>query len=429
MSFQTLKAYAANVYPNTIKFDPTLAATQLQQIKQGVPFGVNWKFISLIFYKYLIDGITLQGCVKEGLVSPSTSSGEFHELRKKIAWIVENIAKRQSASQKLPFVCEFVGLTRSQIPMLGIPTDFHSYTWQSSFPDIYHSLMMDVERGDNGPTDERVCRYFWWDIFSQNQHCKGDVAIGFANAIRPCNRLIFNICHPERAIPLGRIWCIYELFTGMQQQKEIRFAWNYQTLRKDQANSTDVFTSVENCAASISSDKTVILGLVRQGPGIQLFNDTISRALHNGFLQAKLWTAVCLNHVAILRDLLAQNRMDPLCARRTDGLTTMHLAAFLGHVDIMQAMYQRINRPWEIIRTLPSTDSLTPAAFAYAAERYSQWCDFKNGGYFRLTTIGDLEELVLMNSMTSLELRQRIASQFDTFYLKGERLLFIHQDY
>jgi len=105
-------------------------------------------------------------------------------------------------------------LKESRPEWVGIPTDFCSHVWKSSFRDFVTSLQH--EAAQRGPT--ATPRFYWNDVFVEDQNTSEEKPedyfyTAFRDAVASIGRTLLVMGSLRNSKPLTRAWCIWEIFS------------------------------------------------------------------------------------------------------------------------------------------------------------------------------------------------------------------------
>lgn len=120
------------------------------------------------------------------LNEPKFSLVDLVEHDAPVAWIVTKIVKPLTDAEQSSLAALLAGYYLytidsdgnagdRHIPLVGLASDFHSYTWQSGFRAtidvLWSHIKLEARVTDNNPHDHFV----WIDMLSQNQHAVSNV--------------------------------------------------------------------------------------------------------------------------------------------------------------------------------------------------------------------------------------------------------------
>lgn len=199
-------------------FDADLAEQQRAAVSGGAVLGINWHALPDLWFKTFdlpreelaarFPSLPLDDA---GVEINGTTSGRFYigtrprsdapgSLRGVgMDWLVKHIIKPATEASRGLFLELFYGFTLQKphhldtapacFPLVAAATDFHSYTWIESPRDTFRCLMEGLT------SDQKQERYFWWDIFCQNQWGSeaGDVAATFRHAMAQVQRMVLTV--------------------------------------------------------------------------------------------------------------------------------------------------------------------------------------------------------------------------------------------
>ena len=165
-------------------------------------------------------------------------------------------------------------------PLLGRATTFVSHAWSYDFGDTVAALV-EFEKGR--PGKGRV--FYWFDIFVLNYHYIDDADQAkpdgffdevFKSTIGAVQETVQVVTPWNDPLTLTRAWCIFELYSTMNADKDILFALPpkdrdrfKETLRSDfhAVMNSLVTIDAENAEAMKASDKESIFAQIRRMRG------------------------------------------------------------------------------------------------------------------------------------------------------------------
>ncbi|KAG2492369.1 hypothetical protein HYH03_009317 [Edaphochlamys debaryana] len=154
--------------------------------------------------------------------------------------------------------------------------------------------------------------YYWVDILAVTQHFTGDFKdhpdSDFPSVIKSSKAVLFTM-HPWRSpIAPTRVWCLFEALTAIQAPGvEFEVIVDVKDSKDTRVQTVQVISNsidVRTAQATVSSDKSYILGCIDQGIGVNQFNNTIRKRLKEALLQAVTPNAVEMGDTAALHELL-----------------------------------------------------------------------------------------------------------------------------
>eukprot|EP00198_Chlamydomonas_reinhardtii_P006096 XP_001695432.1 predicted protein [Chlamydomonas reinhardtii] len=194
--------------------------------------------------------------------------------------------------------------------------------------------------------------YYWVDIFAVTQHFTGDFKdhpdSDFAGVIRSSKAVLFTM-HPWRSpIAPTRVWCLFEALTAIQASGvDFEVVVDVKDSKDTRVQTVTVISGsidVRTAQATVSSDKTYILGCIEQGIGVNAFNNAIRKRLKEALLQAVTPNAVEMGDTAALHELLKVGG----CVR-PDGIADLascfRFASEADMLNIMRTIQLRDLRP------------------------------------------------------------------------------------
>ncbi|KAG2430236.1 hypothetical protein HXX76_010334 [Chlamydomonas incerta] len=194
--------------------------------------------------------------------------------------------------------------------------------------------------------------YYWVDIFAVTQHFSGDFKdhpdSDFAGVIKSSKAVLFTM-HPWRSpIAPTRVWCLFEALTAIQASGvDFEVVVDVKDSKDTRVQTVTVISGsidVRTAQATVSSDKTYILGCIEQGIGVNAFNNAIRKRLKEALLQAVTPNAVEMGDTAALHELLKIGG----CVR-PDGIADLascfRFASEADMLNIMRTIQLRDLRP------------------------------------------------------------------------------------
>lgn len=237
---------------------------------------------------------------------------------------------------------------------INVANVFVSHAWKYNFLDVVNTLRQ--AQGD----DSQLRYYFWFDVFSNNQHDTSSVPYEwwegtFKSAIRRIGRTML-IIHPwNNPIPLTRAWCLFEIFCSVDSNSEFDIAMtvdqytNFLDMLVHDYDSVMKMIAVVDLGQSQSYlplDRERILKVVAEGVGIQTLNKIVIDKLWNWVITT-LSTAVKKEESIPLK-LKLQNRLGLLYRQQgryheaidlfTKLLDLQKLHLHEDHLDTMETM-------------------------------------------------------------------------------------------
>jgi hypothetical protein len=167
---------------------------------------------------------------------------------------------------------------------VGVPTDFVSHAWRYKFVDLVVALRSEADERDcararRGLAPIADVRFYWNDIFVENQNATDDKPEGyfftaFRDAVESIGRTILILLPLRAAIPLSRAWCVWEIFcsiAGANVELEIALPPSERSelermLREEFKEVVRILMDVrvENSEAFVESDRREIHRIVRE---------------------------------------------------------------------------------------------------------------------------------------------------------------------
>ena len=202
-----------------------------------------------------------------------------------MGWVISNVVKPICAAQKCELIELFFGVKYDGSPVVGEANWFFSYTWAEPFQSTVQTFRSNLfsRSADEDPLADR---YYWWDMFCQNQHIVKDVQGTFDKAITQINDLAVSIPNPSSPKAVSRIWCLFEIMSAIDNKKKVQVYVNLADRSAAQANVPEI--DAHNAEATVESDKEMILKLVesRISGGVEALNKAVFSALRDGLVQA-----------------------------------------------------------------------------------------------------------------------------------------------
>mmetsp|Transcript_17753 Transcript_17753/g.21547 ORF Transcript_17753/g.21547 Transcript_17753/m.21547 type:complete len:376 (+) Transcript_17753:132-1259(+) len=201
--------------------------------------------------------------------------------REEVQWIVNNVVIPITSSTEEEILEMMFGVEIAGVPVVGVMNTFHSYTWGEAIQDTLKSV-----RGSLIGDKQTETKYFWWDIFCQNQHHVGNVVETFDTAVNQCSDFAMTIPDPSNPRALRRVWCLFEVMTAEVKEKKIEIMCN-PTLHIKNADSE---IDIREAGATIPEDKPMILGLVEERieGGAEALNTAVRKILVLGMHRARI---------------------------------------------------------------------------------------------------------------------------------------------
>ena len=120
-------------------------------------------------------------------------------------------------------------LLASQASNVGRATVFVSHAWSYRFHELVAALERWVKatKNSDGELRDPDTTYCWVDLFSVNQHTSSTMpqewwSRVFVEGIRAAGEVVLVMLSWRNAIPLTRVWCLWEIFHVTQAQ--VRFS-------------------------------------------------------------------------------------------------------------------------------------------------------------------------------------------------------------
>jgi len=229
--------------------------------------GVNLKF--------------LRALVKEYRIREDESSAE----------VCERVIRAETLQQRCCWIdamCKGFD-EASGIPYVGTQTVFVSHAWSARFWAL--QLTLTAYEAKHGPN-----HYYYIDLFALNQRL--DTAISTVNTV------LVAIDEWDRPLPLGRIWCLFEMWQGIElgchvqmgfsREAAVRFAKAVDSL---EAQIERVAEQVDvSCASStVPSDLQLILSYIDASTvgGRDAFNQKLRSKLMAYLVDSALGIEIC----------------------------------------------------------------------------------------------------------------------------------------
>ena len=240
-------------------------------------------------------------------------------------WLVFHFIKKITSKHRVKLIDLLSGLQYKDTPCVGPATDFHSYTWQESIASTYMAMEQHCTLMEKSPTP----RYFWWDIFCQNQHNPGDAGKTFSDTIAQIRCLAFSTPNFMDAKALGRVWCQYELANAVMKGKQIQIvAGTYGDAEEwcmSGKDPLDSWVPVDQAQAKYMEDKDMVLKLVNENieGGQETLNLMVREKYIKQALGYRLWYICEYNyHDGDLVNQLKKLIADGAYANFTNGYHT-----------------------------------------------------------------------------------------------------------
>ena len=323
-----------------VVFDRELARQQFvtAETKQSV-LGITWHAVRRVFMVF--DDINEDTVATWGLLdvdmAMSSLRGEmtFSLQRSKhgMRWAVQHIVEPVTKEIQLPLLYLLFGIKIDDYAAVGSAKIFHSYTWSESIADTFSTL-------DKAFSDLRL-RFltpFWWDIFCQNQHIKGDVADTFRMAISQVSNVYFSIPNLSQPLALGRVWCLFEVTKAISTPTtELVFVFNeskYGILQNDVGS---YIRDVRMADAFFPADKDMLFALMeKEIPG---GCQGVNRIIHDKFaplLQEQCFrNAIQADDISRVQTMLHQQPSLIKIKSKTKE-TLLHIASAHNRVKVLE---------------------------------------------------------------------------------------------
>jgi hypothetical protein len=248
-------------------------------VKAGVPAAMgSWlapdRGVSLSFLRHFVDEF--------GISDADTTQ----EVRDNI------VLKLTGDSKAAVFTCLGGGADGAACPWRGKPTRFVSHTWRRTFSNLVKCLEHHEAEYGSG-------QYYWIDIIALNQHATEQahdekenraLLIDLDTAINTSTAVVAQIDRWDEPVALQRIWCLFEMwraielgrpiYMGFPQAEAERFASELETRSAD-IEQMIASINIENAAATMQTDKDMIVSQVASTVGVDAFNECIRSKLRN----------------------------------------------------------------------------------------------------------------------------------------------------
>lgn len=202
-----------------------------------------------------------------------------------MGWVITNVVKPICESHQCELIELFFGVTYDESPVVGEANWFFSYTWAEPFRSTVQTFRSNLfsRSADEDPLADR---FYWWDLFCQNQHIVKDVQGTFDKAITQISELAVSIPNPSSPRAVTRIWCLFEIMSALDNNKKIQVYVNLTDRSAAQANVPEI--NAQDAEATVEKDKETILKLVesRIEGGVEALNTAVFKALRDGLVQA-----------------------------------------------------------------------------------------------------------------------------------------------
>lgn len=191
-------------------------------------------------------------------------------------------------------------------PLVAPATHFLSHAWNCSFKLLEEataesSLYSYYTEGEFGKWS-----YYWCDVFIKNQHDPSPCDDEFISAIRDGRGTVAVLNTLNEAIPLTRIWCLFEYFHTIRLEKVLRFYLPFSEVEEyhKMTEKSTVNVMVEHSRATVASDKDRILAEIAKVIGINEMNQLLKDAVEKGFHLAESEGMYRENYYSNFADLL-----------------------------------------------------------------------------------------------------------------------------
>ena len=251
-------------------------------------------------------------------------------------------------------------------PYVSKPTDFVSHAWRYNFKDLVTSLEThardyDAKRSEQGLSAIASERYFWNDIFVEDQNStasrpKGYFFDSFRNAISNIGRTVIILSPLERPIPLTRSWCIWEIFSSIE-------ASNCELLFVLHNSDRDVFSRLLESGKS-GLDKIISSVLQVNSVDAEAFDeedratihDIITNQLEGGFRAVD--TVVCKGLREWIQDAALESSKNASSKNDEDYLSAARLLHLQGKLDDAERLYKLSFQKRRELHGLEHTETL-----------------------------------------------------------------------
>lgn len=202
-----------------------------------------------------------------------------------MGWVITNVVKPICDNHKCELIELFFGVMYDDCPVVGEANWFFSYTWAEPFQSTVQTLRSNLF-SKSAEEDPLADRFYWWDMFCQNQHIVKDVQGTFDTAITQVSNLAVSIPNPAAPNAVTRIWCLFEIMSAVENSKPVTIYVNLSDHSAAQANVPEI--NVQEAQATVESDKEMILKLIdsRIKGGVEALNTAVFKALRDGLVQA-----------------------------------------------------------------------------------------------------------------------------------------------
>ena len=186
----------------------------------------------------------------------------------------------------------------------GTPNFFLTHAWRQTFlvPDTAHwrgGLAQAII--DSCPEEQKSSTYFWFDIFTVNQH---QTSLAFAfdplrNAIIECSHLKVFMETWDDPAPLSRVWCLDELRNALLLGKRVQICMPTQAMRSFKTNAEKnpqaaiesikrvcSRVSIQHASATREEDRAHVLKQVEDTLDFEFLNEVCREIIRNALLEA-----------------------------------------------------------------------------------------------------------------------------------------------
>ena len=204
--------------------------------------------------------------------------GEFEDVKTKeltTTAISEQFVKAENGGKGAPYINKYIGMKDEDgKPYLATATVFVSHAWQYKFYDVVFTAMQQH-------ANEYANTYFWFDLFTNNQHDVADKSFEwfcttFQDMIRSIGSTLLILSPWHDPVLLRRVWCLFEVYNALETSGKLHIqvpGSEREILAEAVVQDSDCLIQklsnirIEKAQATIASDKDLILKVIQNSEG------------------------------------------------------------------------------------------------------------------------------------------------------------------
>ena len=134
--------------------------------------------------------------------------------------ISEQFVKAENRRMGAPYINKYIGMKdKDGKPYVATATVFVSHAWQYQFHEVVVTAMRQH-------ADEYANTYFWFDLFTNNQHDVADKSFewfctAFQDMIRSIGSTLLILSPWHDPVLLRRVWCLLEVYNALETSAKL----------------------------------------------------------------------------------------------------------------------------------------------------------------------------------------------------------------